>query len=75
MYYINTIKQELSTAKTHSFSIICFTRGLSLIDFGYRSTKFGVFVYEDHSKLHTLYGLLKQHNRHYKSRFIANSSS
>ena len=39
------------------------------------AAKFEVFVYEDHSKLSTLYWLPKLHKRPYKSRFIANSSS
>ena len=39
------------------------------------AAKFGVFVDEDHSKLPTLYGLPKPHERPYMSRFIANFSS
>ena len=39
------------------------------------AAKFGLFVDEDHSKLPTLYWLPKRHTRHYKSRFIANSSA
>ena len=39
------------------------------------AAKFGLFVDEDHSKLPTLYWLLKLHKRPYKSRFIANSSA
>ena len=38
------------------------------------AAKFGVFVEEDHSKLHTLYWLPKLHKRPYKSRFSANSN-
>ena len=38
------------------------------------AAKFGVFVDEDHSKLHSLYQLPKLHKRPYKLRFIANSS-
>ena len=38
------------------------------------AVKFGLFVDEDHSKLHTLY-LLPIHKRPYKLRFIANSSA
>ena len=38
-------------------------------------SKFGLFVYEDHSKLPTLYWLPKLHKRTYKLRFIANSNS
>ena len=39
------------------------------------AAKFGLCVYEDHSKPPTLYWLLKLHKRPYKSRFIANSSA
>ena len=39
------------------------------------AAKFGLFVYEDHSKLPALYCLPKLHKRPFKSRFIANSSS
>ena len=38
------------------------------------AAKFGVFVDEDHSKLHTLYWLPKLHKRPYKPSFTANSS-
>ena len=39
------------------------------------AAKFGVFADENHSKLSTLYLLPKLHERPYKSRSIANSSS
>ena len=39
------------------------------------AAKFGVFVYEDHSKLPTFNWLPKLHKRPYKSHYIANSSS
>ena len=39
------------------------------------AAKFGVFVDENYSKLPTLYWLPKLHERPYKSRSIANSSS
>ena len=41
------------------------------------AAKFGAFVDEDHSKLHTFYWLPKLHKRLYKNKscFIANSSS
>ena len=39
------------------------------------AAKFGLFVDMDHSKLPTLYWFPKLHKRHYKSRFIANSSA
>ena len=39
------------------------------------AAKSGLFVDEDQSKLPTLYWLPKLHKRHYKARFIANSSA
>ena len=73
-YDINTIKQELSTAKTHEHNRLDET---FIVDMHrcHMAAKFGVFVDEDHSKLPTLYWLPKLHKRPYKSRFIANSSS
>ena len=72
MYYINTLKQELSTAKTYEHNRLDET---SVVDRHrcHMAFKFGVFVDEDHSKLPTLYCLPKRHTRPYKSRFIANS--
>ena len=70
MYYINTLKQELSTEHN-------LVEEKSVVD-RHRcnmAAKFGVFVDEDHSKLPTLNWLAKLHKRPYKSRFIANSSS
>ena len=60
MYYLNTLKKELITAKTYEHNRLDET---SVVE-RYRchmSAKFGVFVDEDHSKLQSL--------------FIANSSS
>ena len=73
-YYINTIKQELSTAKTYEHSRLDKT---SIVDRHrcHMAAKFGLFVDEDHSKLPTLYWLPKLHKRPYKSRFIANASA
>ena len=39
------------------------------------ASKFAVCVTEGQDKLPTLYWLFKLHKRHYKARFIANSSS
>ena len=71
---INTLKQELSTAKTYEHNRLDKT---SIVDRHrcHMATKFGLFVDEDHSKLPTLYWLPKLHKRPYKSRFIANSSA
>ena len=73
-YYINTLKQELSTAKTYKNNRLDET---SIVDrHRYRmATKLELFVDEDHSKLPSLYWLPKLHKRPYKPRFIANSSA
>ena len=73
-YYINTLKQELSTAKTYESNRLDDS---SIVDIHWchMAAKFGLFVDEDHSKLPTIYWLPKLHKRPYKSRFIANSSS
>ena len=66
MYYVNTIKQELSTAKTYERNRLDET---SVVDNHrcYMAAKFGVFVDEDHSKLPTLYWLPKLYKRLYNS--------
>ena len=64
-YYIYTLKQNLSTAKTYEHNRLDET---SIVD-RHRShiaTKFGLFVDEDHGKLPTLYWLPKLHKRPYK---------
>ena len=73
-YYINTLKQELSTAKTYEHNRLDETY---IVDRHrcHMAAKFGVFVDEDYSKLPTLYWLPKLHKQPYKSRFIANSSA
>ena len=60
MYYINTLKQKLGTAKTYEHNL---TYEKSVIDRHRRhmASKFGVFVDEDYSKLLTLYWLPKLH--------------
>ena len=74
MYYINSVKQELSTAKTYKHNRLDET---SVVDKHrcHMVAKFGVFVDEDHSKLPTLYRLPKRHKPPCKSRFNDNSSS
>ena len=71
-YYINTLKQELSTAKTYEHNRL---DEASIVDRNrcHMAAKFWLFVNEDHSKLPTLYWLPKLHKRPCKSRFIANS--
>ena len=72
--YINTLKQELSTAKTYEHSRRDET---SIVDRHrcHMVVKIELFVDEDQSKLPTLYWLYELHKRPYKSRFIANSSA
>ena len=74
MYNINSLKQELSTAKTYEHNRL---DEMSVLDRHrcHLVAKFVVFVDEDYSKLPTLYRLPKLHKRPYKSLFIANSSS
>ena len=74
MYYINTLKQELGTAKTYEHNLL---DEKSVVDRHrcHMAAKFGVFVDEDQSKLPTLYWLPKLHKRPYKSHLLASSSS
>ena len=60
MYYIKTLKHELSTAKTYEHNLL---EVRSVVDRHrcHTGAKFGVFVDEDHSKLLTLYWLHKLH--------------
>ena len=53
MHYINTLKQELSTAKTYEHNRLDEN---SVVDRHrcHMAAKFGVLVDEDHSKLPTL---------------------
>ena len=74
MYYINTLKHDLSTDKTYACTLL---DERSVVD-RHRcrmATKFDVFFHEDHCKLPRLYGLSKLNKRPYKLHFIANSSS
>ena len=74
MHYINTLKQELTTAKTYDHNRLDET---SVVDKQrcHMAAKFGVFVDEEYSRLPTLYWSPKLLTRRYKSRLIANSSS
>ena len=75
LYYIDTLKSELSTAKTND---LISTDKKSVVnkhcsDIG---TKFAVGITESQEKLPTFfYWLPKLHKQPYKARFIANSSS
>ena len=74
MYYIYTLKQELSTANIYEHNSLD-ERYVVDRHRCHMTSNFGVFVDEDHCKLPMLYGLPKLHKRPYKSRVIANSSS
>ena len=56
MYYIKTLKQKFSTAKTHEHNWLDET---PVVDKHrcHMKARFGVFVDEDHCKLPTLYRL------------------
>ena len=72
---INTLKQELSTAKPYEHNRLDET---PIVDRHrcHMAAKFGCFLIRTiASKLPTLYWLPKLHKRPYKSSFIANSSS
>ena len=60
MYYTNTLKQETRTAKTNEHTLL---DEKSVVDRRrcHIAAKFGVFVSEDQSELHTLYWLPKLH--------------
>ena len=72
--YINSLKQELSTAKTYEHNRLDETSIVDRHRF-HMAAKFGVFVDEDHSRLPTIYWLPKLHKWPYKSRFISYSIS
>ena len=67
MYYINTLKQEISTCKTYDHNLID-EKSVNDRHRCHMAAKFGVFVDEDYSKLPTLYWLPKLHKRPYKSK-------
>ena len=73
-YYIDTLKSELSTAKTYE---LISTDEKSVVNKHCSDivTKFAVGITESQEKLPTFYWLPKLHKRPYKARFIANFSS
>ena len=73
-YYIDTLKSELSTAKTYE---LISTDEKSVVNKHCSdiNTKFAVGITESQEKLPTFYWLPKLHKQPYKARFIANSSS
>ena len=68
MYYINTLKQELSTVTVKTYEHNKLDE-MSVVDkhWYHKAAKFGVFVDEDHNKVPTLYKLPKLHKWPYKS--------
>ena len=74
LYYIDTLKSELSTATTYE---LISTDEKSVVHKHCSDivTKFAVGITERQEKLPTFYWLPKLHKRPYKARFIANSSS
>ena len=55
MYYINTLKQELSTAKTYEHNLLGARSVVDRHRCNMAAKNFGVFVNDDHGKLPTLY--------------------
>ena len=74
LYYIDTLKSELSTAKTYE-SISTDEKSVVNKHCSDIETKFAVGITESQEKLPTFYWLPRLHKRSYKARFIANSSS
>ena len=72
MYYINTLKQELITAKTYEHNLL-YERYHVDMHQSQMSAKFGID--KDDSKLPTLHWLPKLHKRSYKSCVVASYSS
>ena len=78
LYYINTLKSELSTAKTCEFISSKFSTDENSVVNKHCNdidTKFAVGITESQEKLPTFYWLPNFHKRPYKARFIANSRS
>ena len=71
---INTLKSELSTAKTYEL-ISTDEKPVANKHCNHSIIKFAVGITESQERLPTLYWLPKLHKRPYKARFIANSSS
>ena len=74
LHYINTLKQELSGTKAYK---VTSEEKKSVVNghCNHLALKFSVCVKERQDRLLTMYWLPKLHNRPYKARFIANSSS
>ena len=74
LYYTNTLKSELITAKTYAL-ISTDEKSVANKHCNDIVVKFGVSITETQEKLPTFYWLPKLNKRSYKARFIANSSS
>ena len=73
LYYINTLKPELSSAKTYEL-ISTDEKSVAKKHCNDIVTKFAVGITESQERPLTFYWLPKLHKRPYKARFIANSS-
>ena len=73
--YVNTLQQELGGTKAYKLQPLAEERSVVNDHICHSATKFAVCVTEGQDKLPTLYLLPKLHERPYKARFIANSSS
>ena len=74
LYYINTLKQELSGTKAYKETSE-EEKSVKKGHCNHLALKFSVCVKERQDRLPTMYKLPKLHKRPYKARFIANSSS
>ena len=73
-HYIDTLKQELSGTKAYEQASEK-EKSVTNNHIFHNATRFAVSVNEDQEKLPTFYWLPKLHEKPYKARFIANSSS
>ena len=74
LHYINTLKQKLNGTKAYE-EIYINEKSVVYSHSNEIPNKFAVDVKEPQDRLPTMYWLPKLHNRPYKARFIANSSS
>ena len=74
LHYINTLKQELNVTKAYEETSID-EKAVVYSHSNEIHNKFAVDVKERQDRLPMMYWLPKLHERPYKARFIANSSS
>ena len=75
LYYINTLKRELVDTNAYKLQPSLSERVIVDGHGCHTALHFGVKAKENQDKVPTLYWLPKLHNKPYKARFIANSSS